>query len=242
MGTVLLLGKDHAELGRVAIETLGSVAVGISRGRHPKAYPYLDPNEDTVLAVTSADRTLLVVADGHSGIEASHAAITSIASAARSSLNLSGSALIEHLLEVAQRAVGEATADLESPRDRSATALTMVTVGPEGGAAASVADCVSLYIRGGKTQLLTDVDVPFLGRDSPPVRPRIRRFSPRPGDLVVAASDGLIDFIPRPWPDHLGQLLTDGLSAEEAVAAAIAAAGEGGGGDNVAVASLRVAE
>jgi hypothetical protein len=53
----LLLGTDHTELGHLVTETLGPIAVGLGRGRHPKAYPYLDPNEDALTVPPAATST-----------------------------------------------------------------------------------------------------------------------------------------------------------------------------------------
>src|SRR5690606_23509344 len=62
---LLLLGKDHTELGDVAVDSLGPMAAALTRGRHPKAYPYLDPNEDALVLASDGDLHLMAVADGH---------------------------------------------------------------------------------------------------------------------------------------------------------------------------------
>ena len=74
--SALLLGEDHTELEEVAItEVTPNLAIGISRGRFPKGYPHVDPNEDAVYAATDGTTTVLVVADGHQGFDAARAAI-----------------------------------------------------------------------------------------------------------------------------------------------------------------------
>lgn len=236
----MLLGEDHPDLGEVTVDVAGPAAVGISRGRHPKAYPYLDPNEDAVLAVVTGERSLLVVADGHTGVDASHAAVGAVAEAAPDLMGLPGPTLLARLLGVASRAVTAATRDLPRPRNGSATALALTSIGPEGLASAAVADCVSVRLRSGAAEVLTDVGGPFLRGGGGAGDFAVARHDAHPGDLVVVASDGLIDFLPPPWESSLARIVADAADAEEAVRACIGAAGDGGGGDNVAVASLRV--
>src|SRR5665811_1231436 len=80
--TALLLGDDHIELEDVAIrEITPNLAIGISRGRFPKGYPHIDPNDDAVFATINGDTEILAVADGHQGFDAARAAITAIANA-----------------------------------------------------------------------------------------------------------------------------------------------------------------
>ncbi|MEA3502778.1 MAG: hypothetical protein U9R47_08390, partial [Actinomycetota bacterium] len=76
--SILLLGSDHTELGEVEIAELSPhVAVGISRGRFPKGYAHVDPNEDAVFAATDGTTAIIAVADGHHGFDAAEAAIGS---------------------------------------------------------------------------------------------------------------------------------------------------------------------
>jgi len=66
MGTVrtaALWGDEHTELGEIAVAPLlPQAAVALSRGKFPKGYPHLDPNEDAVLAATDGANWLLPVA------------------------------------------------------------------------------------------------------------------------------------------------------------------------------------
>jgi len=49
----VLWGHDHPQLGVVATEEISPrVAIALSRGKYPKGYPHLDPNEDAVAAPT----------------------------------------------------------------------------------------------------------------------------------------------------------------------------------------------
>jgi hypothetical protein len=86
--SIVLLGSDHTELEQIAIEELTpNVAIGISRGRFPKGYPHLDPNEDAVFAATDGTTTVLAVADGHHGFDAAREAILTISDTTPSVIN-----------------------------------------------------------------------------------------------------------------------------------------------------------
>src|SRR4051812_22630629 len=57
-----LWGADHNQLESVASTTAGPrAALAITRGRYPKAYRYVDDNEDAVAAVTGANGSTLLV-------------------------------------------------------------------------------------------------------------------------------------------------------------------------------------
>src|SRR4051794_12669416 len=71
-----LWGADHEQLDDIASAAAGPRAgLAITRGRFPKAYRYEDPNEDVVAAVSGPRATLLICADGHNGVTASHLAV-----------------------------------------------------------------------------------------------------------------------------------------------------------------------
>ena len=46
----LLLGRDHTEIGAIAAESEGALAVALSRGGARKLYSHHDPNEDAASA------------------------------------------------------------------------------------------------------------------------------------------------------------------------------------------------
>jgi serine/threonine protein phosphatase PrpC len=73
-----LHGRDHTELG--AIETCGegAAALALSLGGAKKVYAHTDPNEDGALFAAGPGGTLLAVADGHGGVEASEAALACV--------------------------------------------------------------------------------------------------------------------------------------------------------------------
>jgi serine/threonine protein phosphatase PrpC len=75
MRTGLLLGRNHSLLGSIATIAEGRAAIAISRGGAPKTYAHKDPNEDAAAFAMSGAGTLLAVADGHAGHEASQAVI-----------------------------------------------------------------------------------------------------------------------------------------------------------------------
>jgi serine/threonine protein phosphatase PrpC len=63
----LLLGRDHTEIGAVAAESEGSVAIALSRGGARKLYSHHDPNEDAALFASGPGGVVLAVADAHDG-------------------------------------------------------------------------------------------------------------------------------------------------------------------------------
>ena len=76
----MLRGPDHETLGEIALEEIApSLALALSRGRFPKGYPHLDPNEDGALAATDGATAVLAVVDGHNGFEAASAALQAVA-------------------------------------------------------------------------------------------------------------------------------------------------------------------
>jgi hypothetical protein len=144
---ILLLGEDHTELGDVAVDSLGPMAAALTRGRHPKAYPYLEPNEDALVIASDGDFHLVAVADGHNGTAASHAAIRAIRDAAPALADLEP---VEAAAEATLTA-RDALVLLPPPSEdlpRSATTLTVVAIKGDAGAAAGWGDSVTVLLRG----------------------------------------------------------------------------------------------
>jgi len=90
--TLLLLGRDHPAFGPATVVPTGTgrSAGAISSGKHP-GIPSMrhkgdirNPNEDALAIVEDGPRTLLVVADAHHGLEASHALIEALLEGAQS--------------------------------------------------------------------------------------------------------------------------------------------------------------
>ena len=75
MKTAVLRGREHLDIGLVDVIGEGGTAIALSRGGAPKTYGYTDPNEDVTAFALGSEGTLLAVADGHSGFEASEVVI-----------------------------------------------------------------------------------------------------------------------------------------------------------------------
>jgi hypothetical protein len=103
------------------------MAAALTRGRHPKAYPYVDPNEDALLLASDGDFHLMAVADGHNGTAASHAAIRAIHDAAPA---LAGLEPVEAAGRGNPHRPGRPRPPSPSHEDlpRSATTLTVVAI------------------------------------------------------------------------------------------------------------------
>ena len=149
-----LRGDEHTDLGDVTVETVGAnSAVALSRGKYPKGYPYVDPNEDAILAGTDGSRTLLAVADGHRGFEAAKAATGAIVSRLPDLLQRKeADQSVLDALAAAQHAVTIEIAKIETERAASRTALAIaITDGPKvfvGG----LGDCRIAVVRGGRSK------------------------------------------------------------------------------------------
>ncbi len=193
----VLLGSDHTELESVAIRELPpTLAIGISRGRFPKGYPHLDPNEDAVYAATDETLTILAVADGHHGFDAARAAIQRIADTVPDSLHLDPAALTRHLAEAAIEAVADTIPNLASPRDTSRTSLTICVIDDTALATTTIGD-TACYIATKRRLSRIGKESDFLGPQTDP-RSIAVDTAPTPprATTVVVASDGLVDFAP----------------------------------------------
>ncbi len=233
MEIAVLYGRDHTELGVVASGQVGGRAgFALSRGKYPKAYPYVDANEDALLVASDGRAWLLVVADGHSGVAASHAAIEALADEAS---ELLGDPDPLHMAAEALTLAHAAVLPVErTPGEYpSRTALTVAVVTGGHAAVAGAGDTTAFHVRGGRARRLLE-RTPFLG---PGVPARILT-PPRPlrldeGRLVVC-SDGLVDFLGR----HPEETLVPAVAApdpEGAATGTMEAAFRGAAGDNVAV-------
>lgn len=75
MNSAVLRGREHVVVGGIAAVAEGPAAIALSRGGAAKRYPHKDPNEDFAGFAAGPGGLLLVVADGHSGHEASERAV-----------------------------------------------------------------------------------------------------------------------------------------------------------------------
>lgn len=78
----------------------------------------------------------------------------------------------------------------------------------------------------------------FLTASSDPASIDVQTVALTPDSMVIATSDGVVDFVPR--PERLPRSIWD-LPARAAVEHLVGAAFAGGAGDNIAVAVLRLA-
>ena len=130
MKSVLLVGREHGEIGAVAEQALSRVAIAISRGGAEKRYDYTDPNEDVALAAEGSRGMLVAVADGHWGHRAAEVALMHLRDehfeawldgAERSSENWYQDVL--HALVAANEAILAAHTERENPRTTLALAF-----------------------------------------------------------------------------------------------------------------------
>jgi serine/threonine protein phosphatase PrpC len=230
-------GGNHQELDEVVSAAVGEhAAIALSRGRYPKGYAHLDPNEDAVLAAVGAEATLLAVADGHNGVEASEAAIAAIAAVAEALAAApieEPELLVEDLFAEARTKIGQVLSAAEEERRASRTALSVALVVDDSLYTATLGDTAVLVLRGGKAKVVSGTG-PFLGPTTH--RPVASRFRLKRGDTVVAVSDGVVDYLGRRWQAALLDAVVNAASPEAAALALTEAAMAGGAGDNVAVA------
>jgi hypothetical protein len=78
VNTVLLAGRDFADVGAVGEAAADRIAVALSRGGAEKRYEYTDPNEDVALAASGRHGVLVAVADGHWGSRAAEIAVAQL--------------------------------------------------------------------------------------------------------------------------------------------------------------------
>lgn len=233
-----LWGDEHPELGEIATARLDpAVELALSRGRLPKPYPYLDPNEDAVVAATDGAAYLVAVADGHSGFEAARAALRAVLESASSLLgDPDGEAAVRGGFQAAHQAVTSVVAAAEGPRRSSRTALSLARVRDGRLHAAGRGDTVVVLVRGETGRLLVR-RVDFLGPESDLDRLVVEEAELQPEDRLVLASDGLSDFLGPDWTTVVARTALGARPAEGLLRAAFA----GGAGDNVAVAVYRQA-
>ena len=235
----MLWGKDHVDLGSVAVEAAGpKAAVAITRGRHRKAYRYTDPNEDAAVAVAGRRATLLAVADGHNGWAATEAAIRTVVGALGDDpppADLADADLVDLFL-AASNAVLEVTDHPTSATPNSRTTLVVALVSGRRLQWASFGDSAVYTVTPAGAAQLSRSTHRFVGypmeRFAVDVMLDRGTTSLSDGAWVVAASDGLVDFA-HPFPTGL---FGPGASPAEVAKGLIGAACDGGAGDNVAVA------
>ncbi len=244
----VLWGRDHEELDRIASAAAGDRAgLAISRGRHPKRYRYEDPNEDVVAVVAGPRSTLLVCADGHSGLTASHVAVETVLDAVGDDPPdvLSDRDWLELFTRANDAII--ATKHDTSPHPGSDTVLLAALVAPGRLSFAGIGDAALVVARPGteRGRQLNKEAFRFLGQ---PMKPRalkgaVQRGSTtlEPDEWVAMVSDGLSEFVsPLKPADVLPRVLAREavVTAEDAAVALVDTACTAGAGDNVAAAVL----
>jgi serine/threonine protein phosphatase PrpC len=244
MGTyrdIALWGDEHIDLGEIAVAGLPpQAAIAISRGKYPKGYSYLDPNEDAVLAATDGHNWLLAVVDGHDGFDAARAALNAVR--INADATLAGSATgpesaLRDALGAAKEAVGDALVDVEGERSASATAVTLTSVTGGRLTTLTMGDTAAVLVSNGKARRIGK-PTRFLDPNSDLVTAHLATAEWKDGDRLVVASDGLFDFVGRSPTRVLARLTAQHLNPSDLAKGAIESAFAGGAGDNIAVAAL----
>ena len=242
---VHLRGRNHPALGEVVVEALSpAVAVGLTRGGRDKRYAYTDPNEDVVAAVAGERTTLVAVADGHNGRDASEAAVEVVLEMLGDPPpdGVADDELID-LFVVANHAVQRRTSRPDAVNTSSRTTLAVAIVTDRLVQWASFGDSAVLVASPRSGRQLNSPRPWFLGY--PLVRSELGqlldrgRYEPAPGEWIVLATDGFSDFA---HPAHLAPAEIVSIALEGRGDATrithrlIQQAIEGGAGDNVGVA------
>ncbi len=239
----VLYGPQHVTYGKVdGAEVAPGVAVAISRGLHPKAYRWTDPNEDAVGAVAGPRATLLVVADAHNGALASQVAVRTVLEelADDPPPELDDAELVA-LFHHVSTAVLSATRELtDEQRRESRTTLSMALVSRRRLCWAAMGDSPVLVAEGDLGMELTRSDRTFVGW--PMTASRVDRLLQRGrGTLgaqawVALASDGFSNFCRGPAAEAAATVLAAAPDALGAARGLVDHACTSGAGDNVAAA------
>jgi serine/threonine protein phosphatase PrpC len=213
--------------------------VALSRGRHPKGYPHVDPNEDAVLAVGGAGGALVAALDAHDGADAASAALRALVAPA---VGLCGPEEVSETdvtasLRAAREGVAKALHGLERPRSRSRTALSIALVRGSRLLHATYGDTSVALVRRGRGRLLSGTG-DWLGPDTP--TPRVATARLKDGDQVVVVSDGISDFLGAGWLADVASAVST-QDPQEACLSLLTLAGDRGAGDNLAIAVLNPA-
>ncbi len=231
---VWLLGSDYPDLGPIALvsHSCGG-ALGLSRGRLPKPYAHVDPNEDAALLRHTARGTLLAVADGFNGAVAA-----------------------ELVLDAVHLAAAELVVGDPGAFEGAVAALIARTAAPIRAVAPSDTTLVLMAVLGDRVHVASFGDSAAyraLRREPllPPTRPGLAalglgsfapeahttHFEREAGERVAVVSDGVTNYVAD--PAEIPTWLEGAADDREAVRAILEAALEGGAGDNVAAVTYR---
>jgi serine/threonine protein phosphatase PrpC len=244
--TAVLWGTDHEELDEIAVLGAGTnVALANTRGRHPKAYRYTDPNEDTVAAVVGRQSTLIVCADGHNGALAPNLAVRETLAAFGDDppATLSEGDWVDLFERINDAVIAGKGIGSEQPA--SNTVLLVALVSPGRLSWGAIGDGALVVCQPGtqRGRQLNREAMRFIGH--PMNRRAVKNTIDRgtidlaPGDWVVAITDGLSEFVAPLRPaDVIPRVLASihPLDAAAAARALVETACSAGAGDNVATA------
>jgi hypothetical protein len=251
---VLLLGRDHPAHGGYTARTLrsGETACALSAGASPPGGRTGKPNEDALLAIEEGSRTLLAVSDAHFGPETSHDLLRRIAGRP-APLPTNPLALFELLL-----ARPSPAGPAESAFSSSETTLVVAVLDHETrrgfGISYGDSSLMVLSLEDGPRRVNSKNRVyvqPCVPSSLDPRRADEFAFRTRPGDLVIAFTDGIDEcHYRRPatsiQPAHLESLqIRSGSDPERFVRSTLELAltgvsGHPGGQDNIALIATRV--
>ncbi len=227
--SVWLLGRDFPELGPVGIvANARGGALALSRGRYPKPYDHVDPNEDAALLVQSRAGTLLAVTDGYNGAAASELAIQRLRETAGALLVKDPQRFESAFIELATGV----TRELESAH-RSRTCIVLIAAMGETCHVASFGD--SAAFRAGDPEPLVPPNEFVLGQLHPGWRASIfaTHFQRGSGERLAVVTDGVTNFTQK--PGSISRCLAESDTDLEAARQIACTALDGGAGDNVAV-------
>lgn len=194
--TQVLLGPDHTTLGEFALRSVtADLVIALSRGRHAKGYPSVDPNEDAVVGSAEGDIKLMAVVDGHNGFDAArvatHLVVSSLPDLMSSSFRfgpLAGE--VSHRLRFHLK-------NASPKRAETGCALLLAHLHGQRLRVAGWGDADLMIVRGRRVWRLGG-RTEFISAQSTP-RPAITSVRLRPGDHVIAGTDGLFDFLGSSW-------------------------------------------
>ncbi len=227
---VWLLGRDYPSLGPVALvaHPRGG-ALGISRGRLPKPYPHVEPNEDAALLVHTERGVLLGVVDGFNGADAALLTIEAVREAADDLVVAEPKAFDEAIGLLLERMLPQIRA--VAPAN---TTLVVMALYGSSVHVASFGDSVAY--RASRADPIIPPESFWLARDTQgglEVGAHTEHFRREAGERLAVVSDGVTNFVPDPGQisGWLEKAPTDRAAARLVLEEALA----GGAGDNVAV-------
>ncbi len=228
---VWLLGRDFPELGPVGLvgNPIGG-ALAISRGRFPKPYAHVDPNEDAALLVHTRSGSVIAVADGFNGAAAAELALEAVRESA--------DRLVVEEPEAFDLAIRERARALAVELQGvapSSTCLVLIAVCGQACHVASFGD--SSAFRANTTAVLVPPnELPWPpGRAKPELLDTsfTAHFVRAPGERVAVVTDGITNYVRE--PTRIPSWLAEARDDTEAVRRIAEAALDAGAGDNLAV-------